>query len=104
MSSHIIDVRLSDKVANGDVNIRDKVIQGLSRPVNQKILPELLLYDEDGLRIYDEITRVDDYYLFPAENNLLMKHADVIVRVMQGRHGDKDDQPIEGVVLELGAG
>ena len=102
MSAHVIDVRLNNKASNGEVNIRDEVIKGLSRPAGQKILPQILLYDEEGLRIFDEITTagVDDYYVFPAEENLLKKHAQDIVQVMHG----KEVQSAESVVLELGAG
>ncbi len=101
MSARIVDVRLNSNASNGEVNIRDEIIKGLSRPAGQKILPQLLLYDDEGLRIFDEITTgVDDYYIFPAEENLLKKHANDIVRVMHG----KEDQPMESVVLELGAG
>jgi uncharacterized SAM-dependent methyltransferase len=95
MSAHIIDVRLNNKASNGEVNIRDEVVKGLSRPAGQKILPQILLYDEEGLRIFDEITTgVDDYYIFPGEETLLKRHAQDIVQGMQD----------EGVVLELGAG
>ncbi len=101
MSARIIDVRLNKKASNGEVNVRDEIIKGLSRPAGQKILPQLLLYDDEGLRIFDEITTgVDDYYIFPAEENLLKRHASEIVRVMHG----EEDQPMESVVLELGAG
>ena len=105
MSAHIIDVRLDHKTSNGEVNIRDEIVKGLSHPAGQKILPQLLLYDEEGLRIYDEITtHADEYYVFPAEEALLMRHANDIVQIMQGRYENKDNHPIEGVVLELGAG
>ena len=101
MSASIIDVRLNSNASNGEVNVRDQVIQGLSRPAGQKILPQLLLYDDEGLRIFDEITTgVDDYYIFPAEERILKKHANDIVQVMHG----KQDQTMEAVVLELGAG
>ncbi|KAI9508419.1 DUF323 domain-containing protein [Russula earlei] len=104
MPAHIIDVRLDSNASNGEINIRDKIVHGLSLPLDQKVLPVLLLYDEEGLRIYDEITEVDDYYLFPAENNLLQKHSDDIVKIMQGQHDNNIDHPTESVVLELGAG
>lgn len=100
MSAHIIDVRLNNKASNGEVDIRDEVIKGLSRSAGQKILPQILLYDEEGLRIFNEITTgADDYYIFPAEEKLLKTHAHDIVQVMYGN----EDQPLEGVVLELGA-
>ena len=101
MSARIIDVRLNSNASNGEVNIREEIIKGLSRPAGQRTLPQLLLYDDEGLRIFDEIsTNADDYYVAAAEENLLKKHADDIVRVMHG----KEDQPMESVVLELGAG
>ncbi|KAH9991248.1 DUF323 domain-containing protein [Russula vinacea] len=101
MSAHITDVRLNNQASNGEVNIRDEIVKGLSRPAGQKILPQILLYDEEGLRIFDEITTgVDDYYIFPAEENLLKRHAHDIVQVMHGKEGE----PGESVVLELGAG
>jgi uncharacterized SAM-dependent methyltransferase len=101
MSAHIIDVRLNNKVSNGEVNIRDEIVKGLSRPAGQKILPQILLYDEEGLRIFDEITTgVNDYYIFPAEETLLKRYAHDIVQIMHGKEG----QPVESVVLELGAG
>ena len=101
MSARIVDVRLNSNASNGEVNIRDEVIKGLSRPAGQKTLPQLLLYDDEGLRIFDEITTgVDDYYIFPAEERLLKRHANDIIQVMHGNQ----DQSMEGVVLELGAG
>lgn len=104
MSSRIIDVRLNNKASNGAVNIRDEIVRGLSQPAGQKVLPTLLLYDEEGLRIYDEITLVDDYYPFPVEENLLKRNAHDIIKIMQGRHGGEDDQFSESVVIELGSG
>jgi L-histidine Nalpha-methyltransferase / hercynylcysteine S-oxide synthase len=105
MSDRIIDVRLNNQASNGEVNIRDEVIKGLSRPVNQKILPQVLLYNEEGLRIFDEITtQVSEYYIYPAEESLLKRHAHDIVQVMQNQYKDKDYDSRGGVVLELGAG
>ena len=105
MFAHIVDVRL-DNASNGEANIRAEVVKGLSRPSGQKSLPTLLLYDEEGLRLYDEITvHVDEYYLFPAEENLLKNHANEIVQIMHNRlEGHDSHGPVESVVLELGAG
>jgi L-histidine Nalpha-methyltransferase / hercynylcysteine S-oxide synthase len=102
MSARIIDVRLNK---NGQDDLHDEIVRGLSRPVNQKTLPTLILYDEEGLRIYDEITTdADEYYLFPAEENILKCHAHDIAKVMNKRHEREDQRPVEAVVLELGAG
>jgi len=103
MSGRIIDVRLD--VSGGGVDIHDEIVKGLSRPVGQKALSVLLLYDEEGLHIYDEITtRSEEYYPFRAEENLLKNHGYDIVQIMQGQHEYRDHRPTGGVVIELGAG
>jgi L-histidine Nalpha-methyltransferase / hercynylcysteine S-oxide synthase len=105
MSASIIDVRLNDKTSNGEANMHEEIVKGLSRPLNQKVLPTVLLYDEEGLRIYDEITtHAHDYYLHPAEENLFKSHAHDIAKVMCKRHEGDDQRLAESVVLELGAG
>jgi hypothetical protein len=99
MSARVIDVRLNNKASNGEVNFRDEIVKGLSRPVGQKILSQILLYDEEGIRFFDDITTAaNDYYLFHAEETLLKRHADDIVQVMH----DKEDEG--AILLELGAG
>ncbi|KAL4243691.1 EgtD Methyltransferase Superfamily protein [Abortiporus biennis] len=87
---------------NGISDIRQEIIQGLSFPAGEKKLPTLLLYDERGLRLYDEITtKAPEYYLFAAEEEILKNSADDIVQLMHGMGG----QNISGeVVVELGAG
>ena len=107
MSGRIIDVRENrdSEASYGGVNIHDEIVKALSRPVDQKCLPGLLLYDEEGLRLYDDITtHCDEYYLFPTEESLLKRHAYDIVQVMQGRHQDNGYHPAGGAVVELGAG
>ncbi|KAI0059578.1 DUF323 domain-containing protein [Artomyces pyxidatus] len=99
----IVDVRVNDQAANGEADIHSEVLAGLSRPAGQRTLPTLLLYDEQGLRIYDEITTdAHEYYLFPAEENILKNYAGSIVRIMHTR--DDDCITAESVVVELGAG
>lgn len=84
--------------------MRDQIIAGLSKPQGQKSLPTMLLYDTRGLRIYDKITTdTTEYYLFAAEESILKKHADSIVRVMHSAQGDAAGKRDE-VVVELGAG
>lgn len=104
MSAHIIDVRLNDNTSNGEANLHDEIVKVLSQPFDKKTLPTVLLYDEKGLRIYDEITtNAEEYYLFPAEENLLKGHAHDIVKVMNNQN-ERDNRHVESVVLELGAG
>ena len=102
-SDRIVDVRVKDKAQNGETDIRQDILTGLSKPAGHKTLPTLLLYDERGLRIYDKITtEADEYYLFAAEENILKSRADDIVQVMHAHAGG--GVGAEEVVLELGAG
>ncbi|KAI0661991.1 hypothetical protein C8Q70DRAFT_1051496 [Cubamyces menziesii] len=98
----ILDIHPRDAPL-ADQSIRDQVVAGLSQPIGQKWLPTMLLYDERGLRIYDEITTgAPEYYLFPAEEEILKNKADDIVKVMHA--GVPNRGQVEEVVVELGAG
>ncbi|KAG6860389.1 hypothetical protein C0995_011774 [Termitomyces sp. Mi166 len=98
MSAQI--VQLHSKNANVDISAQ--IVDGLSRPAGQKELPTMLLYDERGLRLYDDITtKAPEYYLFGAEEEILKSKADEIVQTMH--HGQAPVSTDE-VVLELGAG
>ncbi|KAI6101027.1 histidine-specific methyltransferase [Pisolithus croceorrhizus] len=48
---------------------------GLSKPYNEKELPNLLLYNEEGLRLFEQITYQPDYYLTGLEIDILSRHA-----------------------------
>ncbi|EJF58067.1 hypothetical protein DICSQDRAFT_157002 [Dichomitus squalens LYAD-421 SS1] len=84
-------------------SIRDQVISGLMKPAGHKTLPNILLYDERGLHLYDELTSdAAEYYLFAAEKEILQSKAAEIVKAMQpGMH---DGALVDGVIVELGAG
>ncbi|TFY76446.1 hypothetical protein EWM64_g7565 [Hericium alpestre] len=100
MAAHIDIVNLHADKAGADT--RSTILEGLQRPEGSKELPTLLLYDERGLRLYDDITTsVDEYYLFPAEERILKTNAADIVRVM---HGASNGVVTGETVLELGAG
>lgn len=49
------------------------VVEGLSAA--QKSIPSKYFYDERGSRLFDQITRLDEYYLTRAEALLMMEHA-----------------------------
>jgi L-histidine Nalpha-methyltransferase / hercynylcysteine S-oxide synthase len=107
MSTRIIDVRLNDDTSNGEANLHDEIVKGLSQPFNEKTLPSVLLYDEEGLRLYDDFaTSAKEYYLFPAEETLLKSNAYEIAKIMYSRSKRDHQEPIhvESVILELGAG
>lgn len=99
----IINVRADTSISDGEDPIRDQIVAGLSQPEGERSLPTMLLYDEHGLRLYDDITtKVPEYYLFPAEEEILKNHADQIVRLMHA--ADDGKVKADEVVVELGAG
>ena len=84
-------------------SIRDDILAGLAKPAGEKTIPTLLLYDERGLKIYDEITTdAPEYYLFPAEERILKHKADEIVKLMHA--ANPANAFAEEAVVELGAG
>lgn len=68
------------------------VRNGLCRP-GQKELPPTYFYDERGSRLFDEITRLPEYYLTRAEHALLEERAVEIIHATAAR-----------ALAELGAG
>jgi len=101
MPAEIIDVHSRSNDGIAIVDIPQQVVDGLSRPCGQKQIPTMLLYDEEGLRLYDNITtEAPEYYLFAAEEEILIDHADEIVETM---HHGVDVSQYEAIV-ELGAG
>ena len=71
---------------------RADVAAGLARAV--KFLPSRWLYDDRGSELFEEITRLDDYYLTRAETSILRRHAGEIADFC----GDRV------LLLEYGAG
>jgi dimethylhistidine N-methyltransferase len=68
------------------------VIAGLS--ASPKWLSAKYFYDETGSRLFDEITRLPEYYPTRTELNILRAHASTI-----GRHA-----PDESALVEFGSG
>jgi len=87
----IVDIRRDKK----DHSLASEIYNGL-RPENggEKRLPTLLLYDEKGLKLFEKITYLDEYYLTNAEIEVLERHADDIAQQLQPG----------SIVLELGSG
>jgi L-histidine Nalpha-methyltransferase len=71
-------------------------IEGLS--AKQKSLPAWLFYDAAGSRLFEEITRLPEYYLTSLEQSIFSRHAADIVAKAAG----SIEQPL--CVVELGAG
>lgn len=92
-SAQIIDIR------NGAdfVPLEDQIRSGLSVPHGQeKKLPTLLVYDKQGLQLFEKITYLDEYYLTNQEIQVLEKNADRIAERIALRP--------DSILLELGSG
>ncbi len=61
-----------------------------------KWLPSWLFYDAAGSRLFDEITRIPEYYVTRTERAILAEHAGEIVLRAAGEHSLR--------LVELGAG
>ena len=78
---------ISDKIASS-------VYEGLLS--NSKWLPSWLFYDSAGSRLFDEITRLPEYYLTRTERAILSSRASEIIERAAGDHALR--------LVELGAG
>ncbi|KAF9932856.1 hypothetical protein FBU30_007187 [Linnemannia zychae] len=72
------------------------ILSGLKPSVEgaPKTIPTMVLYDDYGLQLFDQITYLKEYYLTQEEIEILERDADKIV----------DHIPDNSVVVELGAG
>ena len=103
----IIDIR-HDAV---EVNLKDEVLKSLRPESGVKTLPTLLLYNERGLQLFEEvgfdvqrncsgytntlqITYLHEYFLTNAEIEVLERSADSIA----------DAIPSGAMIMELGSG
>jgi len=77
--------------ADDRASLYDATLRGLRAEVKE--LPAVWLYDEHGSRLYEEITRLPEYYLPRREAEILRDRAAVIAKRTQAR-----------VLVELGAG
>jgi hypothetical protein len=93
LSSH---VRIVDIRRNGiDHSILDDMLTKLQPAKGaEKRMPTLLLYDSNGLRLFEQITYMDEYYLTGDEIQVLEKYAGQIAqRIKPG-----------SMLIELGSG
>lgn len=72
---------------------RNDVLTGLSQP--RKAIPPRWFYDREGSELFEEITRLPEYYPTRTEISILMEHGAEIGRLIGPGHH---------VVVEFGAG
>ncbi len=87
----IIDIRQGGLDFSIIDDMRKKLNPGKGE---EKEMPTLLLYDEQGLKLFEDITYLEEYYLTNAEIEVLIDHADEIAKSI--RPGSQ--------VVELGSG
>ena len=76
----IIDIRQG----KDQRTILDDVYKGLHPDKGEeKTLPTMVLYDEKGLRLFEDITYLEEYYLTNAEIEVLTRYASDIARIIQ---------------------
>jgi L-histidine Nalpha-methyltransferase len=80
-------IHISDKIASA-------VYEGLMS--RSKWLPSWLFYDATGSRLFDEITRIPEYYVTRTERKILAEHCAEIVARAAGENALR--------IVELGAG
>jgi EasF-like predicted methyltransferase len=85
----ITDIRSSTVV-----DLRKSIVSALRQ--DPPTLPTLILYDERGLKLFEKITYLDQYYLTNCEISILKSKSDEIVKRMGLQDG--------GIVVELGSG
>ena len=87
----IVDIRQKGLGRSLIDDICEKLRPGKGK---EKKLPTLLLYDERGLQLFEDITYLEEYYLTNAEIEVLTTHAAGIVNSIH-----------EGsIIVELGSG
>ncbi|KAI8994183.1 histidine-specific methyltransferase [Trametes punicea] len=98
-TASVIDVRTSALGSFGDP-VRDQIVAGMSNLGTK--WPSAVLFDEQGLKIYDaKVTQAPEYYPFAAETSILQAHADDIVNAICSRDAEAN---AGRHVVELGSG
>ncbi|KAI1807132.1 C-type lectin protein [Daldinia bambusicola] len=80
--------------ASVEINLKEEIHKLLRPQEGPRKLPTLLLYDEKGLQLFEEITYLEEYYLTNYEIQVLRRSAAAIARSI----------PSGSLLLELGSG
>src|SRR5690242_16571141 len=89
------EVTVEVHVRPGDAQraLRSEVLAGLCGESRPRELSPRWLYDERGSRLFDEITRLPEYYPTRREREILLAHAGDVARLSQAT-----------TLVELGSG
>jgi L-histidine N-alpha-methyltransferase len=86
------DITIESCISGGDSLAHD-VREGLGRPPGRRELPPKHLYDERGSDLFDQITRLPEYYPTRCERAILNRQAPGLVEATDARE-----------LVELGSG
>lgn len=87
----IVDIRQS----NVEFSLANDIQKSINPPKGTpRSMPTMLLYDARGLKLFERITYLSEYYLTNAEIEVLTNHARRIVERI----------PNDAQLLELGSG
>lgn len=87
----IVDIRQNDL----EISLVEDIYKGINPPEGtMRHIPTVLLYDAKGLKLFEEITYLDEYYLTNAEIEVLTSYARKIVERI----------PDNAQLVELGSG
>jgi len=76
------------------IDLRKAIESGLNS--FPPILPTMILYDEPGLKLFEKITYLEEYYLTNCEIEILKNKSDEIAKRLNLKEG--------GILIELGSG
>jgi L-histidine Nalpha-methyltransferase / hercynylcysteine S-oxide synthase len=85
---------ITDIRSSTDIDLRKAIVEALKEEPPK--LPTLILYDESGLKLFERITYLDEYYLTNSEISILRSKSDEIAKRMGLKEGS--------IVVELGSG
>lgn len=83
---------MKDQVTTPRQAMLDDVLEGLQK--SQKQLPSKYFYDERGSELFEQITRLKEYYLTPVERSILGNNIDAIAKAIGP----------QSMLVELGSG
>ncbi|KAL5920168.1 Ergothioneine biosynthesis protein 1 [Pyricularia oryzae] len=75
-------------------DLKEEILSSFLSTPGQRAMPTILLYDQRGLQIFEEITYLEEYYLTNDEISVLESSASEIARAI----------PDGSMVVELGSG
>ncbi|KAI4252066.1 MAG: hypothetical protein LQ352_004489 [Teloschistes flavicans] len=95
VEDYIIDIRRDKTDPSLATSIRDELFSSLGGDNHgEKSLPEMLLWDEKGHQLFEQVNARPEYYVHQDEIALLTKHSEEIVKRLE----------TGATIIELGSG